>query len=326
MKFSTHTNSNYHSDGWVEWYGRCIKQNFLSNLKCASIRERYNHWFQREPAGWKGECLFNDCWMNVMLVWDLFPFSFVITLRIPISSVALRSDTSAARFELFSFRFRKQVKKKDISEKNYSWKIEVKNFNYSENGWEKWYQENWGKSHFGKKGDKKIESENFWMKIWSRQRDEKIWALVKKIDGSLSAMLPFHLCMLEGHSQLADRCLLFTLKSTAVCTDTAPPNFSSLSSKYRCRDKAVTSISKSFISFLSKYRLPLYKITSSWNLATHLKLLTTECHIYWILFCYLSNGGGTRLIVCRILVNFCAFHHSSCQYFNVKTTDRLQST
>ncbi len=55
--------------------------------------------FQTEPAGWEVECLFNECWMNVMLVWDLFPFLSVITLRIPISSVALRSDTSAARFK-----------------------------------------------------------------------------------------------------------------------------------------------------------------------------------------------------------------------------------
>ncbi len=56
--------------------------------------------FRREPAEWKGECLFNECWMNVMLIWDLFPFSSVITLRSPISSVAVHSDTSAARFEL----------------------------------------------------------------------------------------------------------------------------------------------------------------------------------------------------------------------------------
>ncbi len=56
--------------------------------------------FQREPAGQKGECLFNECWMNVMLVWDLFPFSSVFTLRIPISSVALCGNIGAARFEL----------------------------------------------------------------------------------------------------------------------------------------------------------------------------------------------------------------------------------
>ncbi len=37
--------------------------------------------------------------MNVMLVWDLFPFPPVITLLIPISSAALRGNTSAARFE-----------------------------------------------------------------------------------------------------------------------------------------------------------------------------------------------------------------------------------
>ncbi len=52
--------------------------------------------FRREPAGRKGECLFNECWMNVMLIWDLFPFSSVITLRIPFSSMALRGDTRAA--------------------------------------------------------------------------------------------------------------------------------------------------------------------------------------------------------------------------------------
>ncbi len=56
--------------------------------------------FWREPAGWKAECLFDECWMNITLIWDLFPFSSVITLRIPISSVALHGDTSAARFEL----------------------------------------------------------------------------------------------------------------------------------------------------------------------------------------------------------------------------------
>ncbi len=56
--------------------------------------------FWREQAGRKGECLFNECWMNVMLIWDLFPFSSIITLQIPISSVALHKDTSAARFQL----------------------------------------------------------------------------------------------------------------------------------------------------------------------------------------------------------------------------------
>ncbi len=34
-----------------------------------------------------------------MLIWDLFSFSSVIILRIPISSMALRGDTSAERFE-----------------------------------------------------------------------------------------------------------------------------------------------------------------------------------------------------------------------------------
>ncbi len=55
--------------------------------------------FRKEPAWWKGECLFNVCRMNVMIILDLFPFLSVITLRIPISSVALRSDTSAAHFK-----------------------------------------------------------------------------------------------------------------------------------------------------------------------------------------------------------------------------------
>ncbi len=55
--------------------------------------------FWREPAGWKGEYLFNECWMNVMLIWELFPFSSVINLWIPISSVGLHSDTRAARFK-----------------------------------------------------------------------------------------------------------------------------------------------------------------------------------------------------------------------------------
>ncbi len=49
-------------------------------------------------AGWKGECL-KECWMNVILVWDLFPFLSVITLQIPISSVALHGDTSIARYK-----------------------------------------------------------------------------------------------------------------------------------------------------------------------------------------------------------------------------------
>ncbi len=60
---------------------------------------------QREPAGWKGECLLNECWMNVMLIWDLIPFSSVIALRIPISSMALHDDTSTARFELVRCSF-----------------------------------------------------------------------------------------------------------------------------------------------------------------------------------------------------------------------------
>ncbi len=69
----------------------CIRQRALQSLRSG------------EPVGWKGECLFNECWMNIMLIWDLFPFSSVITLRIPISSVALRSDTSAAHSEYFSW-------------------------------------------------------------------------------------------------------------------------------------------------------------------------------------------------------------------------------
>ncbi len=56
--------------------------------------------FRRKLAGQKGECLFNECWMIVMLIWDLlFPFSSVITLQIPVSSVALCGDSSTARFE-----------------------------------------------------------------------------------------------------------------------------------------------------------------------------------------------------------------------------------
>ncbi len=39
--------------------------------------------------------------MNAMLIWDLLPLSSVITLRIPISFVALYGDSSAARFEKF---------------------------------------------------------------------------------------------------------------------------------------------------------------------------------------------------------------------------------
>ncbi len=67
--------------------------------KHAFVGERYNHCI-RERATWtKRECLFNECWMNIMLTWDLFPFSSLIGLRISISSVALLSNTSAACFE-----------------------------------------------------------------------------------------------------------------------------------------------------------------------------------------------------------------------------------
>ncbi len=61
-----------------------------------------------------------------------------------------------------------------------------------------------------------------------------------------------------------------------------------------------------FIS--QKYQLPLHKITSPWNVATHHKLLIIEGHIYWICFVTFWSCGGTRFTICRILVNFCAFH------------------
>ncbi len=69
--------------------------------KCVSVRERYTiAAFRREPAGPKGERLFNECCMNVTLVWDFFRFLSVITPLIPISSATLRSYTIAARFKL----------------------------------------------------------------------------------------------------------------------------------------------------------------------------------------------------------------------------------
>ncbi len=55
--------------------------------KRASVRERYNRYISKRASWSQRECLINKCWMNVMLIWDLFPFSSVIILRIPISSV-----------------------------------------------------------------------------------------------------------------------------------------------------------------------------------------------------------------------------------------------
>ncbi len=47
--------------------------------------------FWREPAGRKGECLFNECWMNVMLIWDLFP---LLVLWLSVALLALHALSS----------------------------------------------------------------------------------------------------------------------------------------------------------------------------------------------------------------------------------------
>ncbi len=62
-------------------YDRLYSGDTMSMNICASMNKNMSIWsvhpsegvtiaaFQREPpAGQKGECLFNKCWMNVMLI------------------------------------------------------------------------------------------------------------------------------------------------------------------------------------------------------------------------------------------------------------------
>ncbi len=70
-----------------------------SNSKRASVRECYNRCVleraSRMKRGMSFQRMLNECNAHMRFI----PFLFVITLQISISSVALRDDTSAARFE-----------------------------------------------------------------------------------------------------------------------------------------------------------------------------------------------------------------------------------
>ncbi len=76
----------------------CRHYTQITHSKRASVRERYNHCVP-ERASWmkRGisfQWMLNECNAHI---WDLFNFSSLITLWIPVSSVAPHSNTGAAR-------------------------------------------------------------------------------------------------------------------------------------------------------------------------------------------------------------------------------------